>query len=329
MTKNELQTPSAANKNRLTTSELRISYAQIGLLATAFFSLLTACGRKDISPTDIQQAINDQLTAAPTSALTTTKNLNQPDNSISRVAPEASIETTDPTVASTPNTAFPLIEPTESAPITPSTPESAANLYFKVPFELSPHQERAMRAIQSGAFLEIRGIDNGADLCKEDGCFRARLDVNIGLSGISIAATGPFVSAYKPESPFSNDPEGYTEESAIVSWSTDTYFNLHNRNNFRYMNDSAWANSEALKLGDEILVLSPDMTEEFKFRVIDATVLPRSNNFYREAMALTADKYGGGRLVFVSCTKGGRDANNLLVITAIPLDLENTIDELK
>jgi hypothetical protein len=201
------------------------------------------------------------------------------------------------------------------------TDEERINDYFAKRYELSDYQNQALESIETGSMLEIMGVRNGVDLCPEPNCFRVPIRVETGLGRLSQIASGREIVGYKPESPVSDSAEGYIEGSEIISWPGEVFFNVHNRARFFWMLDSAWAELEALKEGDTVK-LTNEQNEVFDFIIVHTQILPRSDDFYREAVSATAQEYGGARVFMMGCTEGGSNLNELFVATLIPVDVD-------
>ncbi len=310
----------------------------------------TGGAKKEIAPTPT-------LTPEPTSTPEPAKPKNKVDKNSNSVSdPEPS---TTPTA--TPEATFPptlTAEPTPTATITPiptATPEPSPTpeptptprpertpgpfpelsadpyadfeRYVSPYYHLTEHQERAMQAIQTGATLIIEGVPNGVDLSKEKNRFEVTLNVQTGLNHIDEVAKGTVVNAFHPESPLANIPSDiagvYPPNSYIVAWPDEDLMLIHNRFDFSWMTDSAWAMLEDFTEGDMISIRAIT-GEVYQFRVVHTQIVDRGegNTFYRRAVEPTTSQYGGGRVIISTCSDRGRNSKKLFVITLVPVDHE-------
>lgn len=301
MSKQEKRLPPAVEIKDQAMRQAWQVYLRLGLGLSTVMGFLTACAQPEL--------INQDRVFAE---------LNSTRPVITEVVQETELAT---------EAADPTLIPEITVSPTPKPETSEVNEYFAQPYELNEYQQRAMESLVTGSMIEIQDVKNGIDDCSETKCFRVPIRVEVGLANLSEVASGKEIVGYRPESPVSSDSAGYTPDSEIVSWPNEVFFNIHNRANYPWLIDSAWAQLENLELG-RIITVTSQQGEVFEFQLVKTMVLPRSSDLYRQAMSSTRE-FGGARIVLMSCTQGGADNDQLWIGTAIPVEqasLKDTLD---
>ncbi len=327
-------------------------YLKAGLVSMAVALFLTACNDSE-RQSNWSNFKSTQLPPQTPTHLTTT-----PQETASP-SPTEEKPKLDPTAVPTSTPENNDLSDQNNSPETESSEDSSDEEnsnpedYRDRKVKLSEYERLAMNAVKTGSKLKITGVANNIDDCKEEGCFEVPFEVSEGLGNLSYVAEGRLVAGHKPKFYLSDEPGESGEGTNTVLWpdtesdqeeesiNGEVIFGIHNRSEFPWMTDSAWADLESLKEGHVITIIDEE-GERFEFVLVRRDIIskvdekgevwesasdgpdgtPRKGDFVRVLVFPTTEDHGGRRLFIYGCTHGGSDSDNLLGLTFVPLDRE-------